>query len=171
MFGPHRIVLAHAAGQVDAEHLELIAEIRRAHPTRAARAAAHDWLDHDPVAGGEPAVLRRLDDLGERLVADDAAARNAVVEMALEDVEIGAADADPAHPQKRLAAGRRGYGDAARREPSGPLVEGRTHGLGRHVARVARAGRWHRVRSMCGRAKTTFAGVRTVNLDRIRAVI
>src|SRR5205823_6262442 len=112
MLRSHRIVLAHAAGEVDAEHLELIAETRGAHATRAAGAAAHDRLDHDAVAGCKPAVLRRLDDLGERLVADDAAARNTVIEVTLVDVEVGTADVHPSHPQQCLAAGRRwnGYG-------------------------------------------------------------
>ena len=90
----HRHVLPHATGQVDAEHLEAVAEVRRAHPAGPAGSADRERLDDDAVAGLEAAASRRLGDLAEGLVADDATLRHAVVEVALEDVEIGAADAD-----------------------------------------------------------------------------
>jgi len=48
-------------------------------------------------------VLAR--DLGKRLVADDAALRYAVIEMALEDVQVGAADPDAKHAQQAKLVG------------------------------------------------------------------
>src|SRR5439155_398226 len=92
------------------------------------------------VAGDETAVLRRLHDLGERLVTDDAAARDAVVEVALEDVEIGATDAHATHAQQRLAACRRRHGDGAGREPPRPVVKGRAHGRRSHLAKGSTTG-------------------------------
>src|SRR5437667_400531 len=106
----------------------------------ASRPPAHDGLDDDTVAGDETAVLRRLHDLGERLVTDDAAARDAVVEVALEDVEIGATDAHATHAQQRLAACRRRHGDGAGREPPRPVVKGRAHGRRSHVAKGSTTG-------------------------------
>src|SRR5215813_3496003 len=90
----HRPVILHAARHVHAEDLEAVADVGRAHPARAAFAAEPERLDDHAVARSEPAGRGRLGDLGEGLVADDAALRHAVVEMALIDVQIGAADAD-----------------------------------------------------------------------------
>ncbi len=99
-------VLLHAARLLHAEHAQAIAEIGRAHAAGAAGAAHAQRLHHHALARAEARGARRLGDLGQRLVADDAAARDAVVEVALEDVQIGAADADAPHAQQRLA-GRR----------------------------------------------------------------
>ena len=90
----------------DAEHLEAVAQVARAHAAGAARPARHDGLDDHAIARAEAAGRRRLGDLGEGLVADDPAARDAMVEMALEDVQVGAADPDAAHAQQRLALAR-----------------------------------------------------------------
>ena len=109
--GRHRPVLLHAAGQLHAAHLELVAEIGRAHPAGAAGVAEAERLDHDVIARGEAAAGRRLRDLGEGLVADDAALGHAVVEVPLEDVQVRAADADAPDLEQRLT--RRGLGSGA----------------------------------------------------------
>jgi len=46
-----------------------------------------DRLHHDAIARPEAAARGRLDDLREGLVPDDAALRDAVVEVPLEDVQ------------------------------------------------------------------------------------
>src|SRR6185436_15820211 len=122
-----RPVLLHAARLVDTEHLERVAEVGRAAAARAAGAAHAQRLHHDPVARREARRARRLGHVGQRLVADGAAAGHAVIEMPLEDVQIGAADADAPHPQQRLVAAGLRHLRGADAEAAGALVEGRPH--------------------------------------------
>src|SRR5262249_1650976 len=81
---------------------EAIAKVVTAHLARAALATRMDRLHHHPIARLEARTRRRLHHLRESLVADDAALRNAMIEMALEDVEIGAADAGAADAEQGL---------------------------------------------------------------------
>jgi hypothetical protein len=55
-YGP---VILHAAGHVDTEHLQLVAEIGRSHPARLARAAIEDRFDDDAVAFAKAAAVGR----------------------------------------------------------------------------------------------------------------
>ena len=119
----HRAVLAHAARQLHADDLERIAEVGGAHPAGAAGSAEREWLEDNTVAGREAARRGRLDDLGERLVADHAALRHAMVEVALEDVQIGAADADAADSQEGLGRPGRRERRLADREGPRSLIE------------------------------------------------
>ena len=121
--GGHRPVLLHPAGDIHAQHLQVVAEVGRTHPAGAARAAELDGLDDHAVAFHEAADAGARHDLGEGLVADDPAARHAVIEVPLEDVEIGTADADPAHPQERFAVGRLRHRHGAGLELRLPLIE------------------------------------------------
>ena len=123
----HRPVLLHPARQVDAQDLQVVADVAGPDPARAARPAEPHGLDHDAVAGLDAAAGGRLDDLGERLVADDAAARDAIVEMPLEDVEIRPADAHPPDAEEGLARAGRGDRRLARGEGPRALVEDRAH--------------------------------------------
>src|SRR5262245_28400577 len=122
-------VLLHPARKIDAEDLELVAEVRSAHAAGAAASAADDRLHHDSIAACEPARAGRLDDLAEGLMADDAPPGYAMVEVTLEDVKVRAADADPADPQERLVANGRGLLHLARRERPRTLIESGAHGL------------------------------------------
>src|SRR4029453_9355025 len=89
----HRPVLLHSAREIDAKDLEVIADVVGADTARPARPAEADGFDHDAIAGRYAAASRRLHDLGERFVANDPAVRDPVVEVPLEDVEAGSADA------------------------------------------------------------------------------
>ena len=75
----------------------------------------------NPLEGGA------LDDFGQHLVPDDSAARHAMIEVPLIDVQIGAADADPPDPEQRLPLPRgRGWG-LARLEGAVAAVERGSH--------------------------------------------
>ena len=123
----HRPVLLHPAREIDAQDLEVVADVVGADAARAARPAEPDGLHHDAVARRDAAAGRRLDDLGERLVADDPAVRDPVVEVALEDVEVGPADADAQHAEEGLAGAGGGDRRLARGEGPRALVEDRAH--------------------------------------------
>src|SRR5437773_5887292 len=88
-------------------------------PTELYTLSLHDAL---PISAG-----RRLGDLAERLVADDAALRHAMVEVALEDMEVRPADADALDPEQGLAGPWRGGCQGPGRERPRALVEGRSH--------------------------------------------
>ncbi len=107
-------VLAHAARQIDAEHLEVVAKIVGADATRAAGAAEKNRLDHHAIAFGEAGSGGRLRDVGEDLMTDDAVLRHTMIEMPLEDVQVAAADAHAPHAEQRFA-GRRALASAASR--------------------------------------------------------
>ena len=121
--GRHGPVLPHAARQVHAEDLEAVAEVGRAHAAGAARAAEPERLDDDAVARRDARPGRRLDDLAERLVADHAAPRHAVVEVTLIDVQVGPADPDALDAQERLARLRDRDRRRAGREGARTLIE------------------------------------------------
>ena len=123
----HRPVLLHPAREVDAQDLQVVADVAGADPARPARPAEPDGLHHDAVARREAAAGGGLDDLRERLVADDPALRDPVVQVALEDVEVRAADADPQDAEESLAGTSRGDRGLARGEGSRALVEDRAH--------------------------------------------
>src|SRR5262249_60334250 len=120
-------VLLHAAGHVHAQDLERVAEKRRAHAAGAARSAHAQRLHHDAITRREPAVARRLRDLAEGLMADDAALGHALVQVSLEDVEIRAADPHPLHLEDCLILARLRFGGRARPEMSRALVERGPH--------------------------------------------
>ena len=123
-----RPALLHPSGRVDPEHLELVAEKARAHLAGPAGAAEAQGLHDDSVALGEAALCRSLRDFREGLVADDAALGHAVVEVALEDVQVRPADADPLDVQERFARARARLRRRPRPEPAGSFVERRAHG-------------------------------------------
>src|SRR5207247_101154 len=122
----------HAARQVHAEHLEAVAEVRGAEPAGPAAPAELERLDDDAVTGREAASCGRLGDLAEGLVADDAALRHAVVEVALEDVEVGPADADALDSQQGLPGPRRGGGGVAGRTRAAPRFKRGPHARESH---------------------------------------
>ena len=125
--GLHRPVVLHPARQLHAVDLEAIAEVVAAHPAGAALAAGVDGLDHHAIPRPEAAARRRLHHLREGLVPDDAALGDAVIEMALEDVQVGAADAGASHSEERLVGGARRARDGAGAERAGAFVEGSPH--------------------------------------------
>ncbi len=84
----HRPVLLHAARRIDAQHLQLVAQIARAHPARAAGPAEDQGFDDDPVALAETDARRRRHDFREDLVADDAAPGDAMIEMPLVNMQV-----------------------------------------------------------------------------------
>jgi hypothetical protein len=115
----HRPVLLHPAGHVDATHLQLLAEVGGAHAARTTAPARHHGIDHHAITGLEATGRRRFHDLGERLVPDHAALRHAVIEVALEDVEVA---------QERLVAPRLRHGRVDGGEAAGAAVRGCSHG-------------------------------------------
>src|SRR3989442_3324140 len=123
-----------AAGGPNAEHLEAVAEVRRSHPAGPTLLAERERPGDAAIAGVEAAPRGRLGHLAEDLVADDAALRHTVVEVALEDVQVGPADADALDPQQGLAGRRRGRRHRPGRERSGALIE-----CGAHPGRFYRA--------------------------------
>ena len=64
--------------------------------------------------------MRRLGDLGEGLVPDDAALGHALIQVSLEDVEIGAADAHALHLEHGLARSAFGSGAVPVRKRPAP---------------------------------------------------
>src|SRR5262249_2817419 len=122
-----RPVFLHPAWEIHPHDLEVVAEVAGTDPARATRPAGSHGVHHDANAGLEDAAGRGLDDLGEGLVADDAAPRDSIVEVPLEDVQVGPADADPERAKERFA--RPGDGDRGLAWGEGPraLVEHRAH--------------------------------------------
>ena len=102
----NRQVLLHAAGQIDADHLQPVTEIAGAHAARAASAAEGERLDDHAVTLAECAGRRCGSDFSEDLVPDHASSRHAVIHVPLEDVEVRAADAHAANPQQCLVRSR-----------------------------------------------------------------
>ena len=70
-----------------------------------------------------PLPRRRLGDLGKGLVPDDPALGHALIQVSLEDVEIGAADAHALHLEHGLARPRLWLRSRARSEAPCPFVE------------------------------------------------
>src|SRR5690606_26563259 len=124
----HRPVVLHPAGRVDAENGEVPTEVRRTHPAVATGAAESDRLDDDAGAGCDRAVGRSRHDLRQHLVADRSVDRHAMIEMALEDVEVAAADAHAADAQERLAWSRRRHGLRDRLERPVAAIDRRANG-------------------------------------------
>src|SRR5688572_16898318 len=100
---------------------------------RSAASTREHRLDDHAVAGSEAAARRGVHDLGERLVSDHTAARHTVVEMALEDVKVGAANADAPDAEECFAGGRLRYRHRSRGEPPRAFIERRPH-RGLHLA-------------------------------------
>ena len=106
-------LLAHAAVGVDAQNLKLRTAIGLPGATGDAHAAVEIRLHRAQIADLDPCrlcVRPERDDLHPQFMAQDAG----IAEKRLpspECVEIGAADADPAHGNQRFArAGRSGRG-------------------------------------------------------------
>jgi hypothetical protein len=99
----HGPVVLHPSRDVDTENLQAIAEVLGAHPACAAHAARDHGLDDNAITLPEAARGRRLRHFGKGLVTDDAAFGHTMIEVALEDVKVRAADADATHAQQCLA--------------------------------------------------------------------
>ena len=119
--------LLHAPRRIDAHHLQLVAQIARAHPARAAGPAEDQGLDDDPVALAETDARRRRHDFREDLVADDAAPGDAMIEMPLVNMQVSTADAHTPHPQQRLSGSRNRLGSGTGLKSSGPAIIRRSH--------------------------------------------
>ena len=103
----HGDELAGAAVAMHAQHLQTLAAIGAAHAAGPALPAIEIGLDRDDAAGDEGAAGGRRHDLAAELVADDPR----IVEIglvAVEDMIVGAANADPADADEHVAgAGHR----------------------------------------------------------------
>src|SRR6266542_50737 len=125
----HRPVLLHSPRKIDAEDLEAVAEVRGPHHAGPAAAAERYGLDDHAIALAE-GPAGRLDDLGEGLVTDDPAPGHAMIEMPLEDMQVGPADPHTPHAEQGVVGPRRRHRHGPRGEPPRSLVDRRSNRLG-----------------------------------------
>ena len=100
---------AQASVLMDAEHAQELAAVGEAARAGAASPAIEVRLDGDTVACCESALLRRLDDLAGKLVADDTGISEIRL-VAVIDVVVGAAHADAPDANQDIAFAADGLG-------------------------------------------------------------
>ena len=117
-------VLGERAGAVDAEADRVRAEVAPAGHAVAAAAADDVALAADEVAGGEVAHVRAdLDHLADELVADHhrhGDRLRCAQSSQLVDVQVGAADPGPVHPDQDVVDADLGLGDVLSQSPGLP---------------------------------------------------
>ena len=104
----HADEFAKSAVAMNAEHLQLSADIGPADRARIAAAAANHGIDHHAGADARRDAVAYGIDLAEELVSDDARiARERVA--AVQDVNVGAANAGALHADANFACGGFGH--------------------------------------------------------------
>jgi hypothetical protein len=122
--------LGHGPLAVNAEDVEVLADVELAFGAAGAAAAGDDDVHHHGVAGGQAGDVRRgLEDDAGGLVAEDGGVADAVLHGAEVDVKVGAADADGLDGDGDVAGPQRRVGHLADDEALAGFEDGGFHWL------------------------------------------